>query len=93
MIRPSFIDNMGWEMATVYGAISDQILINLAKYFPYWKTSNIPKSAFEYQAVMLAQMGQVNRETIKIIRDGLKGANAALSNFLEQAIMEAVSKA
>lgn len=93
MIRPSFIDNMGWEMATVYGAISDQILINLAKYFPYWKTSNVPKSAFEYQAVMLAQMGQVNRETIKIIRDGLKGANAALSNCLEQAIMEAVSKA
>ena len=92
VIRPSFIDNMSWEMAEVYGAITDQILINLAKYFPYWKTSNVPKSAFEYQATMLAQMGQVNRETINIIRNGLKGANSALTNCLEQAIIEAVKK-
>lgn len=92
-IRPSFMDNMSWEMAEVYGAITDQILINLARYFPYWKSGNVPKSAFEYQATMLAQMGQVNRDTIRIIRQGLKGANSALTNVLEQAIMEAVSKA
>lgn len=91
-LRPSFIDRMSWEMAEVYGAITDQILINLAKYFPYWKSSNVPKSAFEYQATMLAQMGQVNRETIKIIRQGLKGADKTLQDVLEQAIMEAVSK-
>lgn len=92
-IRPSFIDKMSWEMAEVYGAITDQILINLAHYFPYWKTgAQVPKSAFEYQANMLAQMGQVNRDTIRVIRNGLKGANPALSNILEQAIMEAVKK-
>ena len=92
IIRPSFIDGMSWEMAEVYGAITDQILVNLARYFPYWKSGNVPKSAFEYQASMLAQMGQVNADTVRIIRNGLKGANIALSNCLEQAIMEAVSK-
>lgn len=92
-LRPSFIDSMSWEMAEVYGAITDQILVNLARYFPYWKSSNVPKSAFEYQAAMLAQMGQVNKDTIRIIRNGLKGANGALTNVLEQAVMEAVKKA
>ena len=92
-LRPSFIDNMGWEMARVYGAVTDQILINLAKYFPYWKPGQpVPQSAFEYQVTMLAQMGKVNRETIKIIRQGLKDADEALENVIEQAIMEAVSK-
>lgn len=92
-LRPSFIDSMSWEMAEVYGAITDQILVNLARYFPYWKSSNVPKSAFEYQAAMLAQMGQVNKDTIRIIRNGLKGANGALTNVLEQAVIEAVKKA
>lgn len=93
-MRPSFLDNMSWEMAEVYGAITDQILINLSRYFPYIKdVSNVPKSAFEYQAVMLAQMGQVNRETIQIIRNNLKGANSALVGVLEQTIIDAVRKA
>lgn len=91
-IRPQFIDNMGWEMAEVYGAVTDQILINLAKYFPYINAGNVPKSSFEYQAGMLAQMGQVNAETIQIIRNGLNGANKALTHVLEQAIMESVKK-
>ena len=92
LIRPSFLDEMSWEMAEVYGAVNDQILVNLARYFPYWSSSTVPKSAFEYQAAMLAQMGQVNRDTIKIIRKNLKDADDALQNVLEQAIMEAVSK-
>jgi hypothetical protein len=92
LIRPSFLDEMSWEMAEVYGAVNDQILVNLARYFPYWTSSTVPKSAFEYQAAMLAQMGQVNRDTIKIIRKNLKDADDALQNVLEQAIMEAVSK-
>ena len=93
LIRPSFLDNMSWEMAEVYGAVTDQILINLASYFPYWKSGNVPKSAFEYQANMLAQMGQVNADTIKIIKNGLKGANKTLAGCLEQAVIEAVKKA
>lgn len=91
-INPTFMDNMSWEMAEVYGAITDQILINLSRYFPYFKAGNVPKSAFEYQANMLAQMGQVNADTIKIIRNGLTGANKALSHVLEQAIIESVKK-
>lgn len=92
-IRPSFMDSMSWEMAEVYGAITDQILINLARHFPYWKQGQpVPQSSFEYQASMLAQMGQVNAETIQIIKNGLTGANKALANVLEQAIIEAVKK-
>ena len=93
-MRPAFLDAMSWEMAEVYGAITDQILINLAHYFPYWKPgSPVPKSSFEYQANMLAQMGQVNRDTIRIIAHGLGDANETLKQVLEQAIIEAVSKA
>lgn len=93
-MRPAFLDAMSWEMAEVYGAITDQILVNLAHYFPYWKPGQpVPKSSFEYQANMLAQMGKVNRETVRIIAKGLGGANATLQRVLEQAIIEAVSKA
>jgi hypothetical protein len=93
-IRPSFIDNMGWHMGEVYGAITDQILINLARYFPYYKPGQpVPQSSFEYQANMLAEMGQVTDETVKIIRNGLQGEDAALQNLLQQAIMESVKKA
>ena len=93
-MRPAFLDAMSWEMAEVYGAITDQILINLAKYFPYYDSaSKLPKSAFTYQAAMLAQMGQVNSETVRIIRNGLKDASKALNGVLEQAIIESVKKA
>lgn len=89
-MNPAFLDSMSWEMAEVYGAISDQILINLAHYFPYFKVDKLPTSAFAYQSVMLAQMGQVNRETARIIARGLDGANEALENAIEQAIIASV---
>ena len=93
-MNPEFIDRMSWEMAEVYGAVTDQILINLARYFKYWQPGQpLPKSAFEYQANMLAQMGQVNRETVRIIRNGLDGADEALKGTLEQAIIDSVRKA
>lgn len=93
-MNPTFLDNMSWEMAEVYGAITDQIMINLAKYFPFYDAGDpIPESAFRYQAKMLAQMGQVNKETIRIIRNGLEDADEALKNSLEQAIMDAVKGA
>ena len=89
-MRPSFLDNMSWAMAEVYGAVTDQILINLAKYFPYIKDSEEVSGSFDYQAKMLAQMGQVNKETVDIILKNLNGADAALRNALESAIMEAL---
>ena len=91
-MNPQFLDAMSWEMAEVYGAITDRILINLARYFPYMTAGNIPRSAFDYQAAMLAQMGQVNRDTMQIIRDGLQGADKALGRVLEQSIIDAIRK-
>ena len=79
-------------MAEVYGAITDQILINIAKYFPYIKEGKEPRSVFEYQVKMLAQMGQVNKETIKIIADNLDGADEALRKILGQTIISTVKK-
>lgn len=91
-MNPTFLDSMSWEMAEVYGAITDQILINLARYFPYYKAGKIPKSAFTYQSAMLAQMGQVNADTVRIIRNNLQGADDALQRVLEQAIIDSVKK-
>ena len=89
-MRPSFLDNMSWAMAEVYGAVTDRILINLAHYFPYIKDSDEVSGSFAYQARMLAQMGQVNRETVDIITKSLGGADEALRQALETAIMEAL---
>lgn len=90
-MNPATIDNMSWEMAEVYGAITDQIIINLAHYFPFINSGkHPPKSMFDYQAAMLAQMGKVNAETMRIIRNGLSDADRALSASLETAIAEAI---
>ena len=87
---PTFLDNMSWAMAEVYGAVSDKILINLARYFPYAHLDREVRNLFNYQARMLAQLGQVNKETIQIIAEGLGGADAALKQSLEAAILEAL---
>ena len=81
---------MSWAMAEVYGAVTDRILVNLARYFPYIKKSAEVRDLFEYQARMLAQLGQVNRETADIIAQSLDGADAALRQALESAIVEAL---
>ena len=90
MFNPRFIDNMSWAMAEVYGAVTDRILVNLARYFPYVHQSNQLRGSFDYQARMLAHLGQVNRETIAIITQSLAGADAALRSALEQSIIEAL---
>lgn len=89
-MRPAFIDSMSWAMAEVYASVTDRILINLARYFPYIKDEAEVKGAFEYQARMLGQIGQVNSETVKIIIDSLGGADAALKQTLEAAILDAL---
>ena len=81
-MHPAFLDNMSWEMAEVYGAITDQILINIAKHFSYFEADTVPKNVFDYQVRMLAQMGQVNKETIQIIRNNLADADLALQGVL-----------
>ena len=90
-MNPVLLDNMSWEMAEVYGAITDQIVINMARLFPYVKVGGkVPESAFAYQSAMLAQMGQVNKQTIQIIRNNLSEADAALSGVLEATIADAI---
>lgn len=83
------MDNLSWEIAEVYASVTDRILINLAKYFPIVKPDRIPDE-FTYQARMLAQMGQVTRESMDIIVRYLGGGDDALRSALEQAILEAL---
>ena len=89
-MNPAFLDSMSWAMAEVYEAVTDRILINLARHFKYLKPGQPIPGAFEYQARMLAQMGQVNRETVEIIAQSLEGADEALKGVLEAAIMDAL---
>lgn len=89
-MRPAFLDELSWEMAEVYGAVTDQILINLAHYFPMLKPGDKIPGSFEYQARMLAQMGQVNKETVAIIAKNLGGADRALRDALTASIMDAL---
>lgn len=89
-MTPSFLDNMSWRMAEVYGAVTDRILINLSKYFAFVNDSAEVKDSFEYQARMLAKMGQVTKETVDIIANSLDGADAALRAALEAAILNAL---
>ena len=89
-MRPAFLDDMSWRMAEVYAATTDQILINLARHFKRLKPGEPVPGAFEYQARMLAELGQVNRETVQIILDNLNGADEALRQSLEAAIVDAL---
>ena len=91
-MRPSFLDDMAWSMADVYASVTDRILINLAKYFPLISQGGEVLDDFNYQARMLAQMGQVNKETIAIIAQSLGGADEALKETIEAAIIEALKK-
>ena len=90
MINPSFLNDMSWEMAQVYGAVTDKLLINLASYFPFIDKSDEVLGMFQYQAQMLAKMGQVHRESMEIIAQHLKGADKALAEILSEAIRQAI---
>lgn len=85
---PRFIENMGWRMGEVYAAVTDQILINLARHFKYIADGALPGGAWEYQVTKLAEMGQVNRETEAIILSMLGDADNVLQELLEQAIRD-----
>lgn len=89
-MRPALIDNMSWAMAEVYGSVTDRILINIARHFPYIKHGAEPLELFQYQVKKLAEIGQLNSETIDIIAGSLDGADAALRKSLEEAIRDAL---
>lgn len=90
---PRFIEEMGWRMGEVYAAVTDQILINLARHFKYIADGALPGGAWEYQVTKLAEIGQVSRETEAIILSMLGDADGALQDVLESAIREGLKDA
>ena len=87
-MNPTFIDKMSWRMGEVYAAVTDQILINLARHFKYIKDGASIGGAWEYQVKKLAEMGQVTRETEAIILTMLGDADEALQEVLEASIRD-----
>lgn len=90
MINPEFLNELGFAMAEVYVACTDRLLINLARHFRYLREGEEPGGAFDYQAQKLAEFGQVNAESVSIIEAMLDGADAALRDCLEAAIIDAL---
>ena len=87
-MNPRIIEQMGWRMGEVYAAVTDQILINLARHFKFIKEGASIGGAWEYQTKKLAEMGQVNRETEAIILNMLGDADSALQELLEESIKD-----
>ena len=91
-MNPRWIEEMSWRMGEVYAAVTDRILINLAKHFPYIAEGAVPGGSWDYQVRKLAELGQVTRETEAIILQSMKGADAALADLLEETIRESIKK-
>lgn len=89
-MNPTLIDNMSWAMAEVYGACSDRLMVNLARHFKYIHTDKDAEQLFKYQARLLAQLGQIDKESADIIYMYMGGADASLRQALETAIVDAI---
>ena len=87
MFNPALFDRMSWRMSQVYASIVDRLLVNIARHFPYM-TGKPPGGTFEYLVRMLAQLGQVNQESVDIIVNGLSGADQAVRDALIAAIKD-----
>ena len=85
-----FLNTLGDEMGRVYAACHDRLLVNLARHFKYLKPGEEPGGAFQYQARKLAEFGQVTRESIEIIQTMMDGADPALKDCLEAAIVDSL---
>ena len=84
------LDRLGDEMGRVYEACHDRLLINLARHFMFLQPGEQPGGAFMYQARKLMEMGQVTQESADIIREMMEGADPALADCLEAAIVDAL---
>ena len=92
-MNPREIEEMSWRMAEVYEAVVNRILINMARHFQYINAGEVPSGTWIYQAKKLAEMGQVNKETEKIILDMLGDADGVLRALLEESIMNGLKDA
>ena len=91
-MNPRYIESLSWRFAEVYEACVNQILINMARHFPYLKAGQHVGS-WDYQVRKLAEMGQVNKETVEIMMQMLGGADEALRADLQAAIMDGLKDA
>ena len=89
-MSPAFLDQMSWAMAEVYGSVTDRLLTNIARHFKYANGPEDLMGSFQYQVRKLAELGQVNRESVDIIINSLDGADGALRMSLELAIRDAL---
>lgn len=92
-MNPREIEEMSWRMAEVYEAVVNRILINMARHFRYINAGEVPSGTWIYQAKKLAEMGQVNKETEKIILDMLGDADGVLRALLEESILNGLKDA
>ena len=92
-MTPQEIEELSWRMGEVYEAVVNRILVNLARHFRYIEAGEIPSGAWEYQVKKLAEMGQINRETERIILDMLGDADGALQALLEESILNGLRDA
>lgn len=93
-MNPRYLEELSWRMSEVYTATVDQILINLARHFKFYKeTGVLPSGGWDYQIKKLAEMGQVNRETEQIILNMLGDADGTLRELLEVSILNGLKDA
>ena len=87
------IDQLSWRMSEVYGATVDQLLINLARHFRFISQGAPIPGSWDYQIRKLAEMGQVTRESERIILEMLGDADHSLQGLLESAIEDGLKDA
>ena len=87
-----YLDTLGEAIAQVYADCHDRLLMNLARHFKFLKPGEEPGGSFQYQARKLAELGQVTRESVEIIRGMLGDVDAELADSLEAAILDAIDE-
>lgn len=87
-MRISFLDDISWRMAEVYASVTDRILINLAKYFPFLKKPEQVPNVAQFMAEAFSKAGQALGESMNILFKGLSGADEALQNVMEESISD-----
>ena len=92
-MNPREIEEMSWRMAEVYEAVVNRILINMARHFQFINAGEVPSGTWLYQTKKLAEMGQVTRETERIILDTLGDADGVLRGLLEESILNGLKDA
>ena len=85
------LDALGDAIGRVYADCTDRLLVNLARHFMYLKPGEEPGGSFQWQARKLAELGQVNRENLKIIRSMMGDIVETVEHNLERAILDALA--